>query len=122
MIQLVLIMLLSALAQLILPWWSIAVVAFGVCVWRSTGGAQAFLTGFLGVALVWLVYALLIHTRTDGIFTGRMGMLLFKSGSAALPLLVTVILGGLVGGLAGLTGFFVRRAMGNPAGRTPKDA
>lgn len=121
MIQIVFIVLLSALAQLVLPWWSIALVAFGVCFWRSVRGGQAFLCGLLGVALVWLIYALAIHLRTEGVFTGRMGLLLFKSESAALPLLVTVILGGLVGGLSGLTGFLVRRAT-NPIVGTPKDA
>ncbi len=121
MIQILLIALLSALAQLVLPWWSIAIVAFGVCFWRSTRGRQAFRSGFLGIAVVWLLYALLIHLRTEGVFTGRMGLLLFKSESAALPLLVTVILGGLVGGLSGLTGFLIRRAT-NPAVRTPREA
>jgi len=121
MIQIVLIMLLSALAQFVLPWWSIAIVAFGVCFWRSTRGGQAFLSGFLGIAAVWLLYALLIHLRTEGVFTGRMGLLLFKSESAALPLLVTVILGGLVGGLSGLTGFLIRRAT-NPIVSTPREA
>jgi len=121
MIQIVLIMLLSALAQFVLPWWSIAIVAFGVCFWRSTRGGQAFLSGFLGIAAVWLLYALLIHLRTEGVFTGRMGLLLFKSESAALPLLVTVILGGLVGGLSGLTGFLIRWAT-NPIVSTPREA
>jgi len=121
MIQIVLIMLLSALAQFVLPWWSIAIVAFSVCFWRSTRGGQAFLSGFLGIAAVWLLYALLIHLRTEGVFTGRMGLLLFKSESAALPLLVTVILGGLVGGLSGLTGFLIRRAT-NPIVSTPREA
>ncbi len=121
MIQIVLILLLSALAQLVLPWWSLAIVAFAVCVWRSTSGGQAFIAGFLGVALVWLLYALAIHLRTDGIFTGRMGSLLFKSSSVALPLVVTGMLSGLVGGLAGLTGFFVRRSI-NPVAHTPKNA
>lgn len=121
MIQIVLIILLSALAQLVLPWWSLAIVAFSVCAWRSTSGGQAFMAGFVGTVLVWLVYALIIHLHTNGIFTSRMGLLLFKSGSAVLPLVVTAILGGLVGGLSGLTGFLTRRSI-NPAARTPKNA
>lgn len=69
--------------------------------------------GFVGIALIWLAYALLIHIRTDGIFTGRMSELLFKSKNAAIPLLVTAVLGGLVGGMAGLSGFLTRLAVGN---------
>ncbi|QMW02468.1 hypothetical protein [Spirosoma foliorum] len=113
MIQIILIAVLSLLAQLVLPWWSLAVVAFLVCVWRSSSAGQAFFAGFYGVALVWLIYAVILHTRTDGVFTGRMSELLFKTNSAILPGLVTAIVGGLVGGLAGLSGYFVRQAIGN---------
>ena len=113
MIQLLLIAILGLLAQLILPWWSLALVAFLVCLWRSQSASQAFLYGFLGVALVWLGYALLIYLRTGGDFTGRMGELLFKVNNAALPMLATALLGGLVGGLSGLSGFFIRQAFGN---------
>ena len=115
MIQIILIAVLSLVAQLVLPWWSLAIVAFAVCFWRGDGAGAAFLYGFVGVALVWLGYALLIHLRTDGIFTGRMGELLFKSNNALLPTLATTILGGLVGGLAGMSGYLVRQAAGNQA-------
>lgn len=114
MIQILIIALLSLLAQLVLPWWSLAIVAFGVCFWRSATGGQAFIQGFVGVALVWLGYALLIHARTDGILTGRMSLLLFKAEGVVLPLLVTAMLGGLVGGLAGLAGFYSQKASRSP--------
>lgn len=113
MIELILIAIVSLLAQLVLPWWSLAVVAFSICFWRSSGGGRAFLSSFAGIALVWLIYATIIHTRTDGSFTGRMSELLFKTNTSALPLLVTALVGGLVGGLAGLSGYFVRQAVGN---------
>lgn len=113
MIQIALIAILSLLAQLVLPWWSLAIVAFLVCFWRGQSAGLSFLYGFLGVALVWLGYALLIHTRTEGIFTGRMGELLFKTNNAVIPMLVTALLGGLVGGLAGMAGFLTRQATGN---------
>lgn len=113
MIQILLIAIISLLAQLVLPWWSIAIVAFAICFWRSHGAGSAFLHGFVGVALVWLGYALLIHLRTDGIFTGRMSQLLFKADAPVLLILATAVLGGLVGGLAGLAGYAVRQATGN---------
>jgi len=113
MIQILLISILSLLAQLVLPWWSLAIIAFVVCFWRSEKAGQAFFYGFYGIAIVWLIYALLIHFRTDGIFTGRMSELLFKMNSNVLPGLITAILGGLVGGLAGLSGYFVKQAVGN---------
>lgn len=113
MIQIILIAVISLLAQFVLPWWSLAIAAFLVCFWRSPGAGKAFLYGFAGVVLVWLSYALLVHVRTDGIFTGRMSELLFKANNPALLIIVTAVLGGLVGGLAGLSGFFARQATAN---------
>jgi len=113
MVQLILIALLSLLAQLVLPWWSLAIVAFLVCFWRGQSAGRAFFYGFTSIALVWFIYAVFIHLRTDGVLTGRMGELLFKTNSATLPLVVTAVLGGLVGGLAGLSGYLVRRATRN---------
>lgn len=113
MIQILLIAFGSLLAQLVLPWWSLALAAFAVCFWRSPAAGRAFWYGFAGVALVWLIYALLVHTRTDGIFTGRMSQLLFKTNGSAVLILATAIVGGLVGGLAGLSGYFVRQGLVN---------
>lgn len=113
MIELILIAVVGLLAQLVLPWWSLAVVAFVICYLRSSSGGRAFVSGFAGTALVWLVYAFVIHTRTDGVFTGRMSELLFKTNTSALPLLVTALIGGLVGGLGGLSGYYVKQATGN---------
>jgi hypothetical protein len=115
MIQIILIALVSLVAQLFLPWWSLALVAFGVCFWRSPGSGRAFLYGFAGIAVVWLVYALLIQLQTDGVFVGRMSELLFKTNTSVLPVLVTTLLGGIVGGIAGVAGYFVRQALVNPS-------
>ena len=108
MLPFLLIVLLSAVAQLFLPWWCIALVAFGVCFWRSKTGWRAFGAGFSGIAVVWFVYALLIHLQTDGILTGRMAELFFKTKTPVFLLLMTPLVGGLTGGLAGLAGRQVR--------------
>ncbi|GAB3267766.1 hypothetical protein GCM10027347_36870 [Larkinella harenae] len=104
LLPLLLIALLSALAQLFLPWWVVAVVAFGVCFWRSRTGWRAFGNGFAGIAVVWFLYALVIHLQTDGILTERMAVLFFKTPSPVFLLALTPLLGGLVGGFAGLAG------------------
>lgn len=104
-----LIAVLSAIIQLILPWWSIALVAFVVCFFRSTTGGQAFWFGFIGIALVWQAYALFIHLQNDGVLTGRMSQLLFKANMPIVLLELAVLLGGLVGGLAALSGHLFRR-------------
>jgi hypothetical protein len=111
MIPTLLIALLSLVAQLFLPWWSVALVAFAFCFGRPLGGGRSFVYSFLGVGLVWLAYALWQHTQSGGILTSRMAEVLKLPPSATALLLLTAVLGGLVAGFAGLAGYWVRRVV-----------
>lgn len=111
MFPVLLIALLSLLAQLVLPWWSIALVAFTFCFGRPLGSGRAFLYSFLGVGLVWLGYSLLQHAQSGGILTSRMAEVLKLTSNATYLLILTPLLGGLVAGVAGLAGYWVRRAV-----------
>jgi hypothetical protein len=105
-----LILILSLIAQLFLPWWSVAVVCFALAFWKAHRGGQAFTAGFLGVGLTWLGAALFWQVVSDGILSARVAEM-FTVGSPWVLLVVTVILGGLVGGVSAVSGFFVRRAL-----------
>lgn len=111
MLPILLIALLSLLAQLILPWWSVALVAFAFCFGRPPGGGRAFLYSFLGVGLVWLVYALLQHIQSGGILTSRMSEVMKLPPGPVFLLILTPLLGGLVAGFAGLAGYWVRQTV-----------
>lgn len=98
------IFILSFIAELLLPWWSIAIVALAVGFWKMSTGWKAFRAGFLGVGILWFVSSGFIHFRTEGILTSRIGGML----SLPLPILVVLItglVGGLVGGLAATSGY-----------------
>jgi hypothetical protein len=110
MIPILLIAIISFVAQLFLPWWSVALVAFAFCLGRPLGSVRSFLSSFLGVGLVWLAYALWQHVQSGGILTSRMAEVLKLPPSAAALLVITPALGGLIAGLAGLAGYWVRRA------------
>ena len=84
MIEIILIAVLSLLAQLVLPWWSLAVVAFVICFWRSPSGWPIIFIRFCGRGPCLAIYASIIHVRTDGVFTGRMSELLFKTNTVLL--------------------------------------
>jgi hypothetical protein len=103
-----LIALLSFLLQLFLPWWIIAIVAFGAALWRATTGGNAFWSGFLAIVLVWMLMATVIHVRTGGILTERVAAL-FSLPASFLLIIVTALVGGLVGGMAALSGYYVRQ-------------
>lgn len=102
--SIIIIILLGGLAQLFLPWWSLVVVAFLVAYLFRLNGWQGFVCGFVGIFLLWGGYAFYLNQANTGILASRMGDLFsLPSGSLSI-LLVTALIGGLMGGLAAATG------------------
>jgi len=102
-----LILILSFISEIFLPWWSIAVVAFAVGITKTPTGWKSFWAGFLGVGFLWWMTSGFIHSRTNGVLTSKVGEML----TLPLPILVVLItglIGGLVGGLAAGAGFHFR--------------
>ncbi len=94
---------LSAVAEYFLPWWSMAVVCFLVALFMKWSGGKSFVMGFCGVGMLWLILALLRDVANEHILSARMASL-FHLPNSALFILVTVVIGGLVGGLAAWAG------------------
>ena len=110
MILFALILAISLLLQLFLPWWIIAPVAFGLAFWRSQSARQAFLAGFGAIFVLWLVAAMIPDFRNDHILSTKVAIL-FPVRYPVLLMLVTALIGGLVGGLASWSGFFWKKAI-----------
>lgn len=104
---------LAYLAQQVLglPWWSIAVATGLSTLVIRTKGPIAFLAGFFGVFLYWMVSSYLIHQSTNGILTQRVANLFSLDGTPQLVLVIAAILGGLVGGWGGSVGAAIRHAV-----------
>ncbi|GAB5410769.1 MAG: hypothetical protein BalsKO_31340 [Balneolaceae bacterium] len=103
MILTFLILITAFILNLFLPWWSIALpgLAFGYQFKKSPW--VSFGLGFLALFLLWGGQALYIHFANDGILSTRIAEML-GVGSPYLVILITGIIGGLVSGLATLTG------------------
>jgi hypothetical protein len=103
--QVVAIMLVGFLAQLFLPWYSIAFVAFvfGYVLYSESN----FLGGFVGVLLLWAIkiFFTLNNAATD--LADRMA-LIFPFKEKWIMIMVTLLIGGLVGGMAALTGGYFK--------------
>ncbi len=106
-IKVVLIAGLSFVAQQVLPWYSAVIVAFLVSAILPNGKLNAFLVGFLGVGLLWLVYALIIDIQTNSILTDRVAEL-FTLSDGNILVAITGLVGAVVGGLGSLTGVYFR--------------
>ena len=99
---------LGFLAGLYLPWWSIAVIAFGVTLLIPQKIAIGFLSGFLGIFLLWALVATWIDISNESILSNKISQLLKLGGSSFLLIVVTAFVGGLVGGFAGMAGSSLR--------------
>jgi hypothetical protein len=99
----IVVLLLSWLVQSFLPWWTMAVVAFATGLFFKQGGSRSFLAGLLGVGLLWFVVAWYSDSSTNSILSEKVAGI-FPTKTIGLLLLVTAFIGGLVGGLASMTG------------------
>ena len=104
----VLVLVVGFLFQLILPWWVSGLVAFGAAFALARSAGQAFIAGFAGIGLGWLLLSLFFHFRNAGLLTEKMGNL-FALPQSWLLLPLGLVLGGLVGGTAALAGLYCRR-------------
>ena len=100
--------LLSFIAGLYLPWWSIAIVAFLAALLIQPKIGPGFLAGFLGVFLLWATIAFWIDTANESILSHKIALLFPLGGSTLLLILITAFVGGLVGGFAGMAGSSIR--------------
>ncbi|MFP4092554.1 MAG: hypothetical protein ACLFUB_02220 [Cyclobacteriaceae bacterium] len=96
------------LAELFLPWWSVVLVAFLVGFWLPNKGITAFLAGFLGVGLLWMIYAWLIDLESSSILSERLSGI-FSMNSGVMMIIITGLVGGLTGAFAALSGSQFRR-------------
>jgi len=109
LIAILLTALLSFVAGLYLPWWTIAVAAFISVLVIPLGGGRAFLSGFLGVFLLWFLLAWWIDVKNQHILSKKIAQIFPLGGSSIAIILVTAFIGALVGGLGALSGSYLRR-------------
>ena len=108
LVAIVLTALLAFIAGLQLPWWSIAIAAFIVSVIINQRSGIAFLSGFLGIFVLWAGLAWWIDMSNQGVLSGKIALLLPLGGNSVLLILVTAFIGALVGGFGALTGSYLR--------------
>lgn len=102
--------LLGYAATLYFSWWSFAVTSLIVATAIHQKPAKAFAAGFAALALLWGIHAAIINSANDGILSQRVANVLPLNGSSATLILITAFIGGLISGLAAITGSFARSA------------
>jgi len=103
-----LMILLAALAEYLLPWWSLAAATLAVAVAMRLAPGRAFGAGFIAIALLWAGWALWWDIPNDHLLSGRMAKV-FSLPHYSLLLMVTVLIGAMIGGLGAWSGAHLRR-------------
>jgi hypothetical protein len=91
-----------------MSWWSIALAAFVVAAFIRQNPGMAWLSGFLGVFLLWAVLAFWIDMKNQSILAQKIAQVFPLDGSVILLVLITAFIGALVGGFGALTASFMR--------------
>jgi hypothetical protein len=97
------IVILGFIVQSFFAWWSIMLVAAIIGASIKLSHLQSYLVGFLGVFILWGAYAAFLNNANNGILAEKMGVL-FGGFGVVQMVLITAILGGIIGGFSALTG------------------
>ncbi len=105
---------LAFISGLFLPWWGMAITSLLVAVLVHQKAGKAFLSGLLGVFLLWAGLAWWIDMKNNGILSKKIATILPLGGNTILLIGVTGLIGGLIAGFAAMSGSFLRAS---PKGR-----
>ena len=108
LIAFILTALLSFSWTLFFPWWIIAVAAFIVAALIPQPTFKAFICAFLALFFLWGGQSFLIDTRNAHLLSTKVAAILPLGGSYIALIFLTACIGGLVAGLAALTGSLLR--------------
>jgi hypothetical protein len=108
LIAILLTALLAFISGLFLPWWGMAITSMGVAVLVHQKAGKAFLSGLLGVFFLWAGLALWIDMKNNGVLSKKIATVLPLGGNSIVLILVTGVIGGLVAGMAAMSGSFLR--------------
>jgi hypothetical protein len=98
----------SFVAGLYLPWWSIAIVSCFVILLIPMPNGKAFISGFLGVFILWALLAVWIDIQNEGILSKKIMVLFNLNGPSILLILITSMVRAVVGGFGALSCSYIR--------------
>lgn len=108
---LVLTIILSAILQVFFPWWIIVAVALLAGYMSPTTAFKTFSAAFLGIAVLWLGFMLVVSLFGSTVVLPRMAEL-FQLPHGVLIYPISILVGALPAGLAAVTAWYFRKAIG----------
>jgi hypothetical protein len=106
----IVIVVLSFLLQMVLPWWIIIIISFVTCGLIGKTGKIALWAPFIAILLLWTAIALFKTLPNDNILAMRVAQM-FGVQSWWLILVLTALLGAFTAGVSGFCGYHFRKAV-----------
>ena len=106
----IIIIILSFLLQLVLPWWIIAIISFITCGLIGKTGKIALWAPFFAILLLWTGMALFKSMPNNNILAIRVAVM-FGVQSWWLILVLSALLGAFTAAVSGYCGYHFRKAV-----------
>lgn len=106
----IVIVILSFLLQMVLPWWIIIIISFVTCGLIGKTGKIALWAPFFAILLLWTAIALFKTLPNDNILAMRVAQM-FGIQAWWLILVLTALLGAFTAGVSGFCGYHFRKAV-----------
>ena len=94
----------------VLPWYSFVVCSLAVAMAVYQKAFKAFLAGFVALFMLWGILALLKDVANEHILSTKVANILPLKGNYGLLIIITALVGGLIGGFGALTGSYLRKS------------
>ncbi len=109
----------SYASQFILPWWGVMIGSALATLLVYNKGLSSFIAGFIGLGGLWFYLAYSIDTANKSLLSGKVAAL-FGLDSGFQLVLVTALLGAIIGGFSALTGnYFIALFKKEKINRSP---
>jgi hypothetical protein len=106
----IVIVILSFLLQMVLPWWIIVVISFVTCGLIGKTGKIALWAPFFAILLLWTGMALFKSLPNNNVLAMRIAEM-FGVQSWLLILILSTLLGAFTAGISGFCGYHFRKAV-----------
>lgn len=111
LLRIVVIALLSSVAQIYFPWWSIILVALVVEMILGKGDSTKFFAGFYGIAIPWMVYAGYLDHANASILSDRVLQMFSLPPFGFVLVIITGLIGGIIGGVSSVVGGWIKQQL-----------
>nr|WP_226904962.1 hypothetical protein [Pedobacter schmidteae] len=110
MMVFIVIVILSFLLQMVLPWWIIVIICFATCGLIGKTGKIALWSPFFAILLLWTGMALFKSLPNNNVLATRVAEM-FGVQAWWLILILTTLLGAFVAAISGYCGYHFRKSV-----------